>query len=188
MIGAFVITALAQWVIPGNMIREKEAVLRNGKVFHFRTEPVDPSHPFKGRYIVLSFRENQFATTTPDSALFSYGDAYVLLEKDPEGFAKIKDIVKQKPAADVDYVQAAVSYIESGKDTAVIHLQYPFDAFYMDEFKAPRAEALYQESAVDSTQRAYAVVSILHGDAVVKDVMINDQSVRKLVQQKDPAE
>jgi uncharacterized membrane-anchored protein len=182
-IGVFIIIAIVQWLVPGKMIWDKEAVLRKGKIFHFRTEPVDPSHPFKGRYIALSFKENEFTTTSPDSGLFNYGDAYVLLEKDRDGFAKIKNVVKQKPGTAPDYVQASISYIDRKKDTAVIHLQYPFDAFYMDEYKAPKAEAAYRESTRDSTQKTYAVVSILNGDAVVKDVLINGQSIRQVIGQ-----
>ena len=187
-IGVFIIIAIVQWLVPGKMIWDKEAVLRKGKIFHFRTEPVDPSHPFKGRYIALSFKENEFTTTSPDSGLFNYGDAYVLLEKDRDGFAKIKNVVKQKPGTAPDYVQASISYIDRKKDTAVIHLQYPFDAFYMDEYKAPKAEAAYRESTRDSTQKTYAVVSILNGDAVVKDVLINGQSIRRVIRQTDDPE
>lgn len=187
-IGVFIIIALVQWFVPGKMIWDREAVLRKGKVFNFRTEPVDPSHPFKGRYIALSFKENEFTTTSPDSDLFNYGDAYVLLEKDRDGFAKIKNVVKQKPGTASDYVQASISYIDRRKDTAVIHLQYPFDEFYMDEFKAPKAEAAYRESTRDSTLKPYAVVSILNGDAVVKDVLINEQSIRQVIRQLDSPE
>lgn len=64
-IGAFIIITIVQWFVPGKMIWDKEAVLRKGKVFNFRTEPVDPSHPFKGRYIALSFKENEFTTASP---------------------------------------------------------------------------------------------------------------------------
>jgi uncharacterized membrane-anchored protein len=187
-IGAFIIIAIVEWFVPGKMIWDKEAVLRKGKIFNFRTEPVDPSHPFKGRYIALSFKENAFTTTSPDSGLFNYGDAYVLLEKDGDGFAKIKNVVKQKPLAAPDYVQASISYIDRKKDTAVIHLQYPFDEFYMDEFKAPKAETVYRESTRDSTQKTYAIVSILNGDAVIKDVMINDQSIRQAIRKMDSRE
>ena len=187
-IGAFVIIAIVQWFVPGKMIWDKEAVLRKGKIFNFRTEPVDPSHPFKGRYIALSFNENEFTTTSPDSGLFHYGEAYVLLEKDRDGFAKIKNVVKQKPGAALDYVKASISYIDRKKDTAVVHLLYPFDAFYMDEFKAPKAETVYRESTMDSTQKTYAIVSILNGDAVIKDVMINSQPIRQVIMRRDSTE
>lgn len=109
----------------------------------------------------------------------------MLLEKDRDGFAKIKNVVKQKPGATLDYVQVSISYIDRKKDTAVIHLQYSFDEFYMDEFKAPKAETVYRESTRDSTQKTYAVVSILNGDAVIKDVIINDQSIRQAIRQMD---
>jgi hypothetical protein len=55
----------------------------------------------------------------------------------------------------------------------------------MDEFKAPKAETVYRESTRDSTQKTYVVVSILNGDAVIKDVMINDQSIRQAIRKMD---
>lgn len=58
----------------------------------------------------------------------------------------------------------------------------------MDEYKAPKAEAAYRESTRDSTQKTYAVVSILNGDAVAKDVLINGQSIRQVIRQMEGPE
>ncbi len=41
------VVALAQWLVPGSMIWKREQILAKGETFRFRTEPVDPSHPFK---------------------------------------------------------------------------------------------------------------------------------------------
>ena len=49
----------------------------------------------------------------------------------------------------------------------------------MEESKAHNAEQVYIESAIDTTQIAYALVSIRYGDAVVKDVIINGIPIRQ---------
>jgi uncharacterized membrane-anchored protein len=51
----FALTCLAQWFVPAQMIYDQEQVLREGKTYHFKTAPIDPSDPFRGKYITLSF-------------------------------------------------------------------------------------------------------------------------------------
>lgn len=181
----FVIIVIVQWAVPARMIWQKEAVLRDGKVFHFRTKPVDPSHPFKGRYIVLNFDAGNYTTTRLDSAINGYGqDIYVLLGKDEDGFAKVQQLVKEKPGNKVDFVKASIYYVNRYEnDSASVRIDYPFTEFYMEEFKAPKAEDIYRESTIDSTQKTYAVVAVLNGDAVVKDVMINDKPIRQVIKE-----
>ena len=53
----------------------------------------------------------------------------------------------------------------------------------MDEFKAPKAEKMYRQSNRDSTQKVYAMVSVLKGKAVIKDVMINEKSIRIAIEE-----
>lgn len=176
-----VIVALAQWVVPGSMIWEREQILEKGAVYRFRTEPVDPSHPFKGRYIVLSYKENEFTLIKADSLLYNIQEVFVLLGRDKDGFATIQNVLSKTPSTGTGYVKANIDYISTINDTSIIHITYPFNEFYMDEFEAPKAEALYRESNTDSTQKTYALVSVLKGEAVIKDVMINNKSIRQVV-------
>lgn len=181
----FVALVIIQWAVPAKMIWQKENVLRSGKVFHFRTEPVDPSHPFKGRYIILNYEAGNYTTTHLDSSFDGYGqDIYVLLNKDKDGFARVEQLVKEKPRDGVDFVKASIYYVNRYENDSVgVRIDFPFTEFYMDEFKAPKAESVYRESTIDSTQKTYAVVAVLHGDAVVKDVIINDKSIRQVVKE-----
>src|SRR5215211_9182343 len=93
---AFLLLAIIQWVIPGKTIWEKDRVLKEGKSYKFRTEPVDPSNPFKGKYIVLNFAENSF-TDTVHRGLRGNERVYVILIHDSKGFAKIKDVLQNEP-------------------------------------------------------------------------------------------
>ncbi|MCC6287554.1 MAG: GDYXXLXY domain-containing protein [Chitinophagaceae bacterium] len=181
----FIITLIAQWAVPAKMIWQKEKVWRSGKLFNFRTEPVDPAHPFKGRYITLNFEASSFTTVHLDTAIGNYDpEVYVLLDVDKDGFAKVHQVVKHKPANTADYVKASINYINRMEhDSAMVMIHYPFAEFYMDEFKAIKAEDVYRESTIDSTQKTYAVVSIMNGDAIVKDVMINNKPIRQVVKE-----
>ncbi len=57
---SFALLVLLQIWTPAAMIWNREDVLRSGKAFKFRSAPVDPNDPFRGKYIILSFRENGF--------------------------------------------------------------------------------------------------------------------------------
>ncbi len=181
LLPAFIIMALVQWIIPGSMIYEREEVLRKGKAFRFETEPVDPSDPFKGKYITLNYKERSIIlSTTPG---FKTGqEVYVVLTVDEKGFALVKNIGSTRPPAGTDYVPANVNYIsyeqDSSKHTA--YLTYPFEAFYMDEFKAPKAESVYREATIDSSKITYALVKVWKGTTVIENVFIGDKPIAEL--------
>ncbi|MES2486246.1 MAG: GDYXXLXY domain-containing protein, partial [Bacteroidota bacterium] len=55
---AFALTALLQAFIPLKMVYDNHNVETEGIVFKFKTEPVDPSDPFRGKYITLEFESD----------------------------------------------------------------------------------------------------------------------------------
>jgi len=177
---AFLLLAIVQWMIPVKTIWEKDQVLKRGHAHKFRTEPVDPSHPFKGKYITLNFTNSLFSDTV-NRDLGSNDDVYVILQKDIRGFSIIKDLSIQEPQNTDDYVSAVVYYVSREKDTVTVHLQYPFDEFYLDEYKAPKAESIYRESTRDTSNTTYALVKILKGEAVIENVFINDIPIGSLI-------
>lgn len=176
---SFVLVCLAQWYVPGAMIATREDVVRNGTPFRFRTEPVDPSDPFRGKYITLSFQATTFPRDT-GVEWRSGQNVFVVLREDKNGFAQIGDVVKVPPEAH-DFVEAEVAY--TSQDDIII--QYPFERFYLEESKASAAETVYREgNARDSTQITYARVRVKGGKAVVEDVIINDRSIVDIVRER----
>ena len=177
LLPAFVVVALVQLFIPANMIFNKQKTIQQGSLFRFKTAPVDPTHPFIGKYINLYFEEAAF--TIPRTEEYAQGQTiYVSFDADANGFAEIIEVSKEKPLEREDYVQATVSY--AYVDTATtINIMYPFERFYMEESKASNAEKAYNAAAMDSTSITYALVSIRNGDAVIKDVLINGIPIRE---------
>jgi uncharacterized membrane-anchored protein len=183
---AFALMVLVQLYVPARMIFQKEKVIMEGKEFKFRTAPIDPNDPFRGKYITLSF--NETAVKVQDSVDWYSGDpVYVYLTTDSAGYAIIQSVTKDKPGELDDYINATVSYVIS--DTvSTVFVSYPFDRFYMEESKAPAAEQIYNEAAIDTNQVAYALVMVRNGEAVVRDVMIDGVSILDIIekQQKNP--
>lgn len=176
----FVVLLLAQWLVPTQMIWKKNKVLTQGTSYKFETEPVDPSDPFLGKYIILNFRENAFKTA--DNGSFTYGSkVYVHFRNENNGFARIESIHLKKPPG-TNYLETTVNYIRDEKAGTTVFLNYPFTRYYMQEYKAPQAENIYRESRIDSTIKTYALVNIYNGDAIVKDVYINDSLINDVIQ------
>lgn len=177
---AFVMMAFAQWLVPGNMIWERSSVLKNGKTYKFQSMPVDPVNPFKGRYVALNFAETRFRATK-DHGL-SYGDKiYVTFNTNDSGFAKIKTLHKSLPPG-ADYIKAKVGYIDDWNEdsVAVINIDYPFEEYYTEEFKAPKIERLYIDTAMRA-ELTYALVKVYKGNCVIENLFINNKPVEELL-------
>src|SRR5690606_28051754 len=109
-IAILAVGVLAQLAVPVMMIQGKEAVLREGRPFKFRTAPVDPADVFRGRYVALRFDWQ----TVPlvDNATYDYGEKlFGLLDEDEKGFAKITALTPVEPEdPHTAYIPVTVSY------------------------------------------------------------------------------
>ncbi len=169
-----------QWYVPFQMIQSKERVLREGKVYAFACAPVDPVDPFRGKYVQLQFEANMLRF--PKSSDWKYGEPiYVHLESGANGFAQIADASREPPPPEVDYLEAFVdyAYYSSVTDSVEITIQYPFDRFYLEESRAKPAEDLYQLSMQTDSVSTYALVSVLDGRGVLRDVQMDGKSIQE---------
>ncbi|MBL0009212.1 MAG: GDYXXLXY domain-containing protein [Saprospiraceae bacterium] len=178
-IPAFFLMVLAQLYVPASMIFQKERVIAQGTAYKFRTAPIDPNDPFRGKYITLSFNETGVKVENAEE-WNNADEVYVFLTTDSNGYAMIQSIIKEQPKGSDDYIKANIDYIMT--DTlSTVFVRYPFDRFYMEESKAPVAETIYNEAAIDSNQVAYALVMVMNGDAVVRDIFIDDVSITEVI-------
>lgn len=178
----FILVALAQLYVPSKMIYDREEILETGTDYKFSTAPIDPSDLFRGKYIILSYKDN-VVDVKNEKSWIATETVYVSLDTDEAGFAKIESISKEKPSENQDFIKAEVSTVSSD-GTNKLTIYFPFDRYYMEESKAYDAELVYTKSLQDTTQVAYALVSIKNGDAVLKDVLINGISIKEIVKEK----
>lgn len=175
----FAAMILAQWFIPLKMIFEQESVLKTGTVYKFKTQPIDPTDPFRGKYITLRFEQDTFQSDS--TVQFQSGeDVFVEIREDKEGYAYIESVSRDKPANTSEFVQAKIRYADSGGS---VQISYPFTKFYLEESKAADAERTYWEANSDSTQSTYALVTVKDGQTALKDVIINEKSIVDLVKE-----
>lgn len=174
--GLFILMVLAQWFVPGNMIHQEEKVLTEGTMYKFKTEPIDPSDPFKGKYIVLNYEVNSFRS---DTAICKYYDRlYVSIGVDSLGYAKATKIGLSEPEIG-DFVIADCSGFYRGQQS----FNLPFDTYYMNEDKALRAEEAVRAVQRDSLPSVcFGVVYVLGDRAVLDDVQIDGVSIKDYVE------
>jgi uncharacterized membrane-anchored protein len=186
LLGALVV---AQFAVLASMIHGKERILREGEAFRFKTQPIDPADPFRGRYVRLGFEADYIPLAKGASTDLEYREPiYATITNDEEGFAHFAGWSRERPATGAflktrylgehsEWDQAATNITRTGLSIAL-----PFDRYYMDEAKAPRAEQAVRD-ATRSTN-CWATVRILSGKAVVEDVFAQGQSLRMLTSRK----
>ncbi len=179
ILSLFVLLAAVQLYIPAEMIFAYEDVLSTGKEFKFKTRPIDPNDPFRDKYIRLDMEESSFLIDSTREWNHQ-NSVFVLIKEDSLGFAMIVDVTENEPTSG-DYLKAPAYRSFISDEGRVIYIDYPFERYYMEESKAYAAELVYRESNSDTTQLTYALVTIKDGQAVLKDVMINGESIRDVV-------
>jgi uncharacterized membrane-anchored protein len=188
----FVVMVAAQWYAPLSMVYDSEKIVDEGVEYRFRTAPVDPSDPFRGKYITLNFEAETYVPADTNELHFNYDQqVYATITPDSLGFAKITRLAAEPPDADIDYMTVTFRYGSKGYEYASgerispsINLEFPFQRLYVEESKASEAEKFYWEAARnDSTLVCYAMVRILKGNSTLVDVMVNDRPIIDIVRE-----
>jgi len=166
----FLLVALAQIAVPASMIWKRQRTLSEGRIWKFRTAPVDPVDAMRGRYLALRFEAEEFPTP---QALPYRDTVYAKLKEGADGFAAV-DQVSEAPIAGDDVVQAASFGYYEGK----AHLKFPFDRLWVTEANAPAAEQAYAAHSRREKIDAYAIVRVIDGDAGIEELYIAGQPLR----------
>ncbi len=177
---AFVLLIMAQLYVPGKMIWDNERIWLQGTAHHFKTAPVDPLDIFRGKYIDLFFEANMVEVANK-SDWIEGEEVFGILTTDTEGYSSISTILKHRPEKGVEYLKVTIQYIPDYEQNTV-QIRFPFDRFYMEESKAHHAELSYIAATRDTTSTTYALVSILEGASVIKDVLIDDVPISEVAE------
>jgi uncharacterized membrane-anchored protein len=194
-ISFFALVAAAQLAAPAYMIGQREWILRHGTLYKFRTEPVDPYDPFRGRYVMLGFVQD-YATwagpgPVPLKIVAAQPYVFATLTTGADGFAQFSSAGLERPAAgDYLHVRASSDYDVTQNYEVLpdrLRLELPFDRYYMNERKAPEAERTYREHNTRRIQDAYVTVRVWKGRAVLEELYIAELPIREFINQ-HPAE
>ncbi|MEO5776486.1 MAG: GDYXXLXY domain-containing protein [Flavobacterium sp.] len=190
----FIVVVIAQLFVPFQMISSQEDTLSTGKMLKFKTAPIDPYDAFRGKYIYLRFKDNKIVADAKTKKL-NYNDEIFVMFKDSAGFALVQSVSLTEPTTTSDYVKAKVNYVDNNvfvhklnfdrdESDVFVHIDYPFERYYMNEYKAQKAEQAYIENNKNIKNNVYAEVAIKNGVGVVKDVILDGISIKKYVNKK----
>jgi uncharacterized membrane-anchored protein len=175
IVTAFALTAMLQLFAPLKLVYNSEMTARYGTVYKFKTQPIDPSDPFRGKYVSLNFEVSQYQTK---QKWITDEELYVVVGKDSLGYAKITNVLTTEPATGSNYLKAKAGMYYDG----LLHIDLPFNQFYMEEGKAQEAEDGYRKyNLQDNAEPAYATVAIKNGNAVITNVIVNGLPIRDYV-------
>jgi uncharacterized membrane-anchored protein len=165
-----------QLAVPSSMIIGRERVLKHGRLFKFRTAPVDPYDAIRGRYVALRF--NTGAVPVPEGSELRYGqNFYVTLTTAADGYAMLADASMTPPDRGSDYLRVRAGYASSTEVTP----ELPFDRFYMGEKLAPAAEAAYRVHSQRDHGDAYVTVRVADGVGVIENLFIAGRPIDDVV-------
>ena len=171
MLGVFSGLIVVQLVVPLSMILKREVTLRQGAVFRFKTEPVDPYDAFRGRYVALGIEADK-APLPQGLTIKEEQKVYAYIAVDEQGFAHFTAISSHAPRG-VPYMTVRVNRIRGGN----VLLEVPLDRYYMEETAAPRAERLYREHNRQGKQDAYVVVRVKNGFPVIESLYVGGEKI-----------
>ena len=176
----FVAMAAVQLSVPAYMIYQRELTLKTGAPFKFRTAPVDPYDPFRGRYVTLRI-EPEEAKPPSGVTLGRNQTIYVSITENEDGFARV-EAVSIAPPEQGDFIRAKVRY-ERWRETKerMVYIRWPFDRYYLEESLAPEAERLYRQHSRGEERDAYVVVRVRSGNAVLEELFIEDTPILEFV-------
>ncbi len=173
----FIIFTAALWY-PVRKIREYEFPAVPPEEFRFRVTGVDPNDLFRGRYIVLHIPVPELTTTDLNAA----GYRFIVLERDPEGFAKptvlLRQIDPERSCLRIRYSGVRRDWKGNRPLNTGRHIfHFPFTRFYLNEEIAPVAERL-----LNKAKRAeLAVLVYPNGNYAVRELYLDGVPVREAV-------
>ena len=113
----------------------------------FKVTVADPYDPMRGRYVRLGVRPDRIITRDEGKNITGRS-AWLVLRRDPEGFAQAVRLEKECKAVKPGEIAVKVRnlWFSSGnwgkkKQPSCYRFTLPFDRFYLNELKAPELEA-----------------------------------------------
>jgi uncharacterized membrane-anchored protein len=166
----FILVALAQLAVPASVVWKRGQTLAHGRVWKFKTEPIDPIDAIRGRYVALRLAaEKALQSPEPTHEFPPESQVYAALKEDENGFARVDKVSATKTASN-DVVEVKMGYWSDGWQ----RVRFPFDKLWVAERIAPQAEQAYRENSRRGKENAYVTVRVLNGDAALEQLYIDN--------------
>ncbi len=181
----FGLICVAQLAAPVSLVVKHEQTRATGSLWKFQTAPVDPSDPFRGKYVRLSFAATRQAVPFAANQKHNPHERrmYAELAVDQNGYERLVRLHRKRPSAG-DYLDVVVqARTDSGNPqehgrTPAVYVQLPFDRYYLPEDKALKIERAYNQASREAQGSTYAEVRVRDGHAALVALVLNGQRVK----------
>ena len=188
LFSAFILVAMAQLFVPWQMIRTRPNFIDPGAEFKFKIDSKlrdGNSHTgasIRGKFIWLELEQSNMKIA--DKKEFEQNEGvFVVFTRDSLGFAKIESVTKKKPVNNVDWIRAGVWV--NWRDTTTLHINYPFNQYYIKETNPKDVETIIKKGLNDSLKINYLKIKIRDNQFQVEDLLINDVSFKEMMKIKN---
>ena len=148
----FALVALAQLSVPAVMAWQRVQTLTHGRVWKFKTAPVDPEDAVRGRYVMLRFDAADF---TQSEQLKSIDWIYAILKEGADGFAQVDHLSPSPVPGD-----SAMKVEPGGWWQERQQIVFPFRYFWITEKRAPEADKAYRDNSRRGQENAFVTVRV----------------------------
>jgi uncharacterized membrane-anchored protein len=127
------------------MAGEREHILRNGKIIHLRTAPIDPRDMFRGDYVRLNYEISRIPVSklidTSGVDKLNKGDKlYAVLKKGPNGLYELVGAGTNKPDGGV-YLRGRIPHkYQTLRSGSPIWVTYGIEAYFVQQGKGKKME------------------------------------------------
>ncbi len=193
-----VFSIIAAFSVPIIQIVKYQAIIDDGKEIKMKLRAFDPYDAFRGRFvnIDLNFGSYKLPEPAPHDKIFPQNDdkynqrnlpVDILLDKDQDGFAYIKeisfDLDKKYPDDaivmrgimnrwDVEYEN---KYNFATSNIIALNPRIHIVRFYMNEALAPKAERALNDNKI--REKAYVIIKIKNKIPVIENIYIGDETL-----------
>lgn len=135
-----ILAVILQLIVLAYMAGEREYILRNGKVIHLRTAPVDPRDLFRGDYVRLNYEISRLPVKMlkgahRDPEIKKGAKIYVNLKEGPNGLYEPVDADFQKPQEGL-YLTGRIPYPYQKPQTGnPIWINFGIEAYFVEQGK-----------------------------------------------------
>lgn len=171
----------AQWAVPFVQVGREEAIRREGTVWRFALQPVDPYDVMRGRYLALGFAANTTMDAPPGSKA---GDTvYAVLEEDAQGLARV---ARLSAVAEENAFALPLRLTETWDGeahTPRADVRIPLSRFYLPEDDALAIDRIFpQQARSDAPLQAVLETRLKNGRLVAEALWIDGQPYRQWLQ------
>lgn len=164
---------LVQLAVPIYMIVEQRVILNEGKAYKFKTRPIDPYDPFRGRYVTLNFLADDATFFLQTQNQLKNGQkVYASLLTDDKGYAYISNVSIEKPESTHDFIRVEVLYHSLDHN---YYIRLPFNRYYAPEKLAPEIEKAVWRRNNNQVEDVFALVKVYKGKSSLEELYINQR-------------